>query len=175
MRVSRRVRPNIHQPKGIHMLAAQETIKNHGDDTPSPAGWTRKDVTFHAVDPFGTETLPKPWGASAICGYQCEYIGLIPEGGGIRYTDAAYVVKDLEGLYGVEVLCLTEFIDTHGSSIVLSKTIFDGSYHRRLGFYDALREAEEAATDDIRYGNKAVLLDSGEDIYNREEYKSLVR
>lgn len=158
------------------MLASQETIKNHGDDTPSPAGWTRKDVTFHAVDTFGTETLPQSWGASAICGYQCEYIGLNPEGGGIRFTDASYVVKDLDGHYGIEILCLTEFVDTHASATVLSKTILDGSYYRRTSFYDALREAEESTVADLRYGRVPVLADSPEDVYVRYEdvYKQKV-
>lgn len=151
------------------MIAAQETIENYKDNKASPAGWTRGNVTFHAVDAFGTETTPQSWGASAICGYQCEYTGLNPEGGGIRYTDGAYVVKDLDGLYSIEILCLTEFVDTHASATVLSKTILDGSYHRRTSFYDALREAEEATVTDLRYGRVPVLVDSPEDLYVRYE------
>ena len=153
------------------MLAGQPTIENYSDDSFSYAGWKRGAITFHAVDPYGTETVPQPWGASAICGYECEYIGYIPEGGGIRYTDAAYVVKDLDGLYGIEILCLTEFIDTHNGITELSKTIFDGSYYRRLSFYDALREAEEAVMVDMRNRtNNAppVLSETPEEVYRRK-------
>lgn len=136
------------------MLASKEFLPNVTDDTPI-RGWVRGPIEFHAVAVPGQPPVAH-WADDAIVGYSCEYIGALADGNYLHFRDGAYVVPAEHGQFRhfrIEIMMVYEIRDPDGRLVEeVQASSVDASYYRRVFFYDALREAEEAVAEDMRTG-----------------------
>jgi hypothetical protein len=126
------------------MLAGKREIQT--PDIRPINGWKRDVIRFCDA---GAMSLPK----EGLFGFTCGYYGSIPHSRNTLWLDeGCAVVRAPQGEHGYRITGFYRLavITLDGRRIEMDYESFDASYHTRTNRFDALKEAEEFVSTDLR-------------------------